>query len=148
MFPLQRRQCLPETGKNAARFVDLPEPGFGNSEVTLGFATAFGRGIAEERSDEFFPFQPIQCGVDATDRDSAATVAFEFTRDGNAVRIFAEMDNGKEDHHFEFAEVTTFRHYFNNSEEIDESRDENDFLDQLGWLGAVAPAVASAIRAI
>ena len=90
--------------------MDLAESFFGDAEVSLGFAAAFGGGVAEGGSDQALALEPIEGRVDAADGDIAAAVTLEFARDGNAVSSIAEMEDGEEDHEFEFTEVTAVWH--------------------------------------
>jgi hypothetical protein len=93
--------------------VDLSQALFGDAEVALGFAAAFGSGIAEAGGDEIFALQSLESCVDAAYGDIAAAVAFKFAGDGDAVGFVAEMNDGEKDHEFEFSEIAAVGHPIN-----------------------------------
>jgi hypothetical protein len=90
--------------------VDLPQAFFGDAEVALGFAAAFGSGVAEIGRDEALALKALEGGVDAADRDIAAAVALKLAGDGHAVGFIAEMEDGEKDHEFEFSEIAAVWH--------------------------------------
>jgi hypothetical protein len=85
-------------------------PSPGDAEVALGFAAALGGWVADGRGDEAFDLQPLQCGIDATNRNIATAMAFEFAGDRHAVGLAVEMNDGEQDHEFEFSEKAAVRH--------------------------------------
>jgi len=130
-FSFRIRKSLPQTGEDAASCVDLAEAFPGDAEVAFGFAAAFGGWVADGGSDEAFALQPLQGRIDAANGNVAAAMAFELAGDRHAVGLVAEMDDGEQNHEFEFPEIAAVCHYFNNSEEIDDVK-SNLYLSRCG----------------
>jgi hypothetical protein len=129
-FSFRIRKSLPQTGEDAASCVDLAEAFPGDAEVAFGFAAAFGGWVADGGSDEAFALQPLQGRIDAANGNIAAAMAFELAGDRHAVGLVAEMDDGEQNHEFEFPEIAAVCHYFNNSEEIDDVK-SNLYLSEM-----------------
>src|SRR5690242_21698786 len=107
---LQLFQPRGQPPKRAVRRAKLFHAGRRDCEVGAGFAPALRRRFATFGCDEALRLQPFQCGVDAGERDFAPALLLDLTRDGNAVSLAPDAEDGQQHHELELTEIFTSPH--------------------------------------
>jgi hypothetical protein len=110
---------LPQPHQAPFGFPDCSHTRRSDSEKTFCPAPSFRRRITQSGTDKTFRLEPLQSGVDCTERHIAPGLVLDFPRDRYAVRALVKPDNGQHHQQLEFTEIVWSGHFFEYTEEID-----------------------------
>jgi hypothetical protein len=102
--PPRSSATAPQLYQRAPRVPDLAQALRGDLEVLFRATAAFRCRIADAGGDQGLGFEAFEGGVNTAEQDTFAAGRLQLARDWHAVRVFADAEDGQQDHQLEAAE--------------------------------------------